>query len=417
MHSIYHARLPIQPPKMPQQFSFSLLSDIKRCPRRWWLVRAKYDGIDGSYPQLATPATISGKIVHGVLAQFAKALQSANYPDVESETFGKVCQEFPIRSLVRQLRQVELDALRNNPRANPAMLREQITLDKCINSFKRLVHEGSALGSVVEPSASNNPTHSIRTQFMNAASPDKAVPVPAMLPEVPVSLHEPPILGKIDLINTTSHGDTIVEYKTGKPTPSHEEQSRFYALLWFLKTQRIVLQRKIIYEGGDAIVLPGMDKPALDSELNRVRDEIGQVLSSLEIVFPEARVSKDECSLCPVRQLCEAYWEKPETDSNRWSLAELRGSLDRDNEWHDLEIPLTNIRKVNNGFVSFVHEGNDATRPLGTMKLFCPIPAQFDPGMIEQFDRLRLLRVSLQTRGQETHIGLSRASEFFWFHI
>lgn len=416
MHSIYHARLPIQAPKMPQQFSFSLLSDGKRCPRRWWLIRAKYDEMDGSYPQPPIPATISGKIVHGVLAEFAKALQIANYPDVDSESFRNVRQAFPIRNLVRQLRQAELDALQSNPRANLAILREQVSLDKCINSFKALIHEGSVLGSVIESSASNHFAHSNRTAFKNAASHNMPVPVPAMLPEVPVSVHDPPILGKIDLISTTSKGDTIVEYKTGKPAPSHEEQSRFYALLWFLKTQRIVLQRKIIYGGEGAIELSGLDKPALDAELNRVRDEIQQVLLALEKVVPEARVSMDECSVCPVRQLCDAYWENSETDSNRWNLAEMDDALERDNEWHDLEIRLTNVRTVNNGFVSLMHEKKVATKSLAPMKIFCPIPAKFNPGIIETFTRLRLLGVSLQKRGQEIHIGLSRASEFFWFH-
>ena len=367
------------------------------------------------------PNTIIGKIAHRALEEFANALQQAGNPDPDSDYFQRARQAFPIRPVVRKLRQMELDSLKNNPRANIATLAELISVDTCINIFKTLLQDGIALKATITsaPPGFNISLEQRKKAFHSKETPlgFVPIPVPAILPEVSVSLSDPPIRGRLDLVITSLSGDVIVEYKTGEPSEKHDSQSRFYALLWFLKTGRIIVHRQLLYAGHDPVDLPGLDRANLEIELANTIERIQRAQDQLSHQPAIACSSADTCPVCPVRHLCDVYWQSPTTAGNRWSLQDtyLLGT-DSDVAWRDLEIELTNPRVDGQGFTFITQSKQDKSDNDGVVRVFCPIPTQFDPGSVEEFKRVRLLGVSLQKRGNEVRVLVSRSSEFFWFN-
>jgi hypothetical protein len=68
LHQLYVLRPPDEPPTVPSHWSWSSLSEWRDCPRRWWLLRAKYSfASNGRYPIRISADSLRGQIVHDAL--------------------------------------------------------------------------------------------------------------------------------------------------------------------------------------------------------------------------------------------------------------------------------------------------------------------------------------------------------------
>ena len=141
MSSILEIRSPRAGPGTPNRFSYSLLASLEECPRRWWLQHAQYPGIDGPYPLPNSAAAIRGTVVHRALEAFARHLEIAGLPAPGTEAFDAVRRSFNVRSVIRQLRDEELDAQSSRGKQ---LQPSDLPLEDCLDAFRLLVSQGYA---------------------------------------------------------------------------------------------------------------------------------------------------------------------------------------------------------------------------------------------------------------------------------
>jgi len=422
MHPLYRLSMPKAEPTPPTRFSHSVLIEIESCPRRWWLLNAHYEGLRGSYPQPIVPQAVTGMVVHGALASFAAVLKEAGNPIPGSPEFHAVRTSFPLRAIIQKLRRAVLMECAQNPRVDPVALEAATSVDACITTFKRLVSLAyTELGIYPGPAVPINTQHSgsksvpryvglgtgsdtlppAQARVLTPA----AVPCPALLAEVNVEVGDLPFRGRIDLVLTATEGDTLVEFKTGRPKPDDEVQSRTHATIWWLWTRRPIRQRLLVYATHDPVTLGGLTAEEVAAEADSLRCRIASAQADLLRHPPPAKPNAENCRHCPVRQLCDEYWQAAETSGLRWameSLPELPDELVPE-EWRDLEVNLKGAKDLGQGFAV-----------TGPVRLIATIPARLYPGSIHGHRRVRLLRVSLQRTGKVVNVVWSRYSEAYW---
>jgi len=237
----------------------------------------------------------------------------------------------------------------------------------------------------------------------------KAVPCPAVLPEVTLKVENPRVYGKIDLVVTAEEGDSLVEYKTGEPRPEHEKQSRLYAFLWWAVTGRVVRERQLLYPNQNPVKLGAMTQAQLEEEGTQLRARIVWANGEVESALPSVHLDADRCRSCTVRQLCEEYWTARETSASRWTQDDTgRARPSTGNpEWRDLEIELLQTEQLAEGFIV-------RGRPKGGAQIVCKIPPQFRASSADSFKNVRFLNVGLVGDGEGARLVWSSASEAFW---
>ncbi len=457
MHPVFRAEAPDAGAHLPSSLSYSSLSELELCPRRWWLLHSHYEVLQRAYPQPVFAATVMGSVVHGALRAFAERLRAAGNPAPGSPEFAAVRQSFLLRDTVRRLRHEEINKHADNPRVDTAALGAAVSVDACITAFKRLVrhaYAGDSTAGGVEATGTREGEEPILSVEMGSASasapagtwsvehanaatqPDAGrgaeigterwtssdqVPCPAVLPEVQVEVSDPPLRGSIDLVLTAPEGDTIVEYKTGEPRTEHEGQSRIYAVLWWRWTSRPIQRRLLVYADHEPVLLGGLSSADLEREEAALRARVETVCADLRHVPPTARPAADTCAFCPVRQLCPEYWVSPATADARWTrdrIERLVSDADRAViDWRDLELDLRHAEEAGGGFsvvVSF--SADDGSTDRDAIRLLCSVPVKFHPGALRAVRRARLLGVGLKRDGGALHVVWSRNSEAFWSH-
>jgi hypothetical protein len=130
--------------------------------------------------------------------------------------------------------------------------------------------------------------------------------------EVELTPDSIPWVGYADAIRLTEDVCEIIDYKTGDPSPAHDDQVRLYALLWARDsvvnpTARLATRLVLVYPGtAREIDAPtGSELQALESE---VRQRASAAESELRRSPPKANVTPDGCRYCDVKQLCQEYW-------------------------------------------------------------------------------------------------------------
>jgi len=449
MHTIYRLKAPKEGASLPDYFSHSLLTKVERCPLQWWLLHSKYEGLEGRYPQAIHAATVSGKVVHATMEAFAHALRLSGNVSPWSSEYLRTRQSFPLRQTVLKLREKELASITGNPRVNATVVRNGVSVDKCINAFKRLVtlvYSSDRIKAKSSRDAGNdvakyksrvisNDVNFLPTNPPAVPKPDTdnphtlikglsktnwiqlgQVPCPASLPEVSLRISKPPLLGTIDLIKTGEEGDTIVEFKTGEPHPEHKSQSKLYAVLWWHQTRRPIRERLLLYTDYDPESLGGLNTTQLEEEKGSLQQRISVVQADFSLNPPPARPSPENCQLCPVRQLCTEYWHAPETSEYRWTVEPIRQiSAGEDiTEWRDIELGLTNAVITEHGFTVDLNIPVSTNTHTFPVRLVCNVPAKFNAGLKVRPHKVKLLSVGLKREGTAIRVIHSSLSEMFW---
>lgn len=436
VHPAFYVRLPDDGATPPQVFSYSLLHQLETCPRQWWLFASSYKDLPKGYPVPVYPVSVTGTIVHRTLHDFSTALKRAGNPHPSSTLFHEVRRRFPLRQRVQHFRDVELAGIKQNPRADLALISGRVSVNDCINSFKRLVQEANSLDSDVEVSeridgksaqpgaewesiADHNylPSSESSLAHLDLQSPvDLILSVPASLSEVQIWLSNPPIRGILDLVRVEDDGDILIEYKSGRPRPEHAEQARMYTLLWFLQTGRMPKGCYLIYSQFSSVRLPSMTERELKEQLALTISRIEKAQATLAEPVPSAYPQNNRCRFCQVRQLCDPYWSSSHTQPNRWKLDEVVTTLDGAPvaEWRDLEINLIEPRALRDGFVGRVATEVPCASHSKPISIFCPVPAKFHPERINQFSRVRVMGGGIKREGNNLQVILSPFSELFW---
>jgi hypothetical protein len=437
MHPVFKLRLPSQGRVLLHHYSFSSLLQVERCPRQWWLLNGEYEELPGRYPELWYPRTIIGTIVHSALNTFSIGLKRLGNPAPKSEAFHNARRSFPLRRIIQELRQKELSKLEENPRLDISNIYKEISVDECVNIFKRLLSQvyqpidASSDTENMGPESKTVDAEIFRTKSKNLEinsnelismfgnDADNILPpvsLPGVFTEYRIAIKDPPLIGTIDLIVTDIDGDSVIEFKTGDYRAEHESQLRMYGVLWYLHTGRIAKDYLCIYSDGSLMKFPGLESIDLNKEIYYLRRRINLTGKELSKDIPQAYPDAERCSWCSVRQLCDPYWQDNLTVKKRWdedSITRLK-STTPPRDFKDIELNLDNACLSPNGFsvnLTFHKNGNKAS---DQNKITCTVPPKFYPDSILDQSRVRILNAGILWNGNSYSLILNRATEMFW---
>jgi len=293
--------------------SFSVLRELEACPRRWALASADYPEIwaGRGYPTTVNLRLLIGSTVHRALDIIATALSERSctaITDIEAvntlkdmggfskalgDSISHVLKPFddnPRTQLILDTRRRELLS------SSPSMRRKVQRLLCRLRLERRPPRRPSE-----KPIQSN---HALPVELTLGSHTEKRLRAPDL------GWH-----GVADLITISSQQCEIRDFKTGQPGEAHKFQLRAYALLWWLDTdlnpsKRVADSLVLSYDSGDVPVdVPGPDDlQAIERDL---RTRTAEAVAALKGNPPEARPSPENCNYCGVRQLCDAFWERP----------------------------------------------------------------------------------------------------------
>lgn len=118
--------------------------------------------------------------------------------------------------------------------------------------------------------------------------------------------------GIADLLNITTAGIEIVDFKTGEYDKAHELQVKLYSLIWARDTSlnpagKLVTKLTLRYIGREVEVRPLSEKEL--TSFQRILDERAQAAKgALKGASPLAKPSAENCRYCFVRHLCATFW-------------------------------------------------------------------------------------------------------------
>lgn len=373
-------------PAPPTFWSYSALTEIEACPRRYMLSRASYPDLwEGQgYPRIPSLSALFGDVVHGALDVIVTALVDAGCNSPQDAAAVSVLRELGGYTAVTD-RAVDdrLTRLPTNPRLDA-------------DQRRRLVRD--LRGRVAEARAEIQ-AYVSRTNFLSSASGTASGALgadagedsrtglafprrpaePGAHAEVLLAAEELRLMGRIDFLSVTSDRVDIIDYKTGTEDEGHLDQLRLYALLWDL--DRIVNPRRRLASEITAaypsrnVTIPGPSESALRELEFSFKQRIASADAEVQALVPRAIPEDKRCSTCQVRQLCDVYWSQMAPDPA--SLA--------DGAWFDYQ----GVVGSQNGSRSWwmLHEGS------GQRQLLLRTTATAPP--LTQGSRIRVLGVRL----------------------
>lgn len=307
------------------------------CPRRYVLSHAKYPDLwskDG-YPSMPSPAALFGDVVHDALEVVVKALVAAGCTSLRSKAAVDV-----LKSLGGYTRVAEgaiekrLARFDGNPRLDPDRRRRlaQALGDRLAEArgqiqeyMSRSQLPAQATTGIAATATGNSAEGQVVPAFGRRAT------APGLHPEAVLADEQLRLMGRIDLLMVDQDAASIVDYKTGAEDPGHLEQLRLYALLWDLDRvvnpdHRPVTDLTAAYRSYD-VTMSAPDASTLRQLEETTDRRIAHADADAESDLPEARTSVDHCCQCPVRGLCDAYWNSIAPDPTAVG----------DGEWFDYE--------------------------------------------------------------------------------
>jgi hypothetical protein len=321
-------------PSQPAFWSYSSLKEIEACPRQYMLSRASYPGLwsGQGYPPLPIVPAIMGDVVHGTLETIVMALVEAGCESSRAPGAVDVLRSLGgFTALIEQAVTSRLDLIKANPR---------VDAERC----RRLTRE---LGDRVADARGQVQEYLSRAKFLakpaNAGVPGQGPagqeppafgrhPVgPGAHPEVTLADEDLRLMGRVDLLAVGDGNADIVDYKTGAEDPGHFDQLRLYALLWDL--DRVVnptgvpaTELTAAYQSHDVTVAA-----PTAVELRELEEAVRVRIAAADALFatdsPPARPSVEQCGMCQVRSLCDAYWASVAPDP----------STVKNGDWFDYE--------------------------------------------------------------------------------
>jgi len=393
----------------PAWMSFSDLRNIEACPRRWSLSSASFSDIwsGRGYPPKIYLATLSGHILHGALELIVKSLNRAGCPSVASESFVNVMRGLGgYTSIIEQAVAHVLNKLNENPRFTPRSRYVVAELKKAAPALRenlqiltgKLRLEGAYCGVGAQQrgrSALNEGTYA----------------------EIELRVANMHWHGFVDILTVSESNCEIVDFKTGEPAPEHEEQVRVYSLLWARDRElnpqgRTANCLTLSYSRGDITV-----KSLTDHELELLESDLmlrsSRVLAEIRKTPPPAVPSVDNCTFCPVRQLCDEYW----TDATQELLAQEKSNASGSELRHlaDFEVEIGNQESPS--IWRAVTLGGQALQRSSRVMLRIPEEYTTARRIVKRGGRIRIIDASLADQIEDDAtsplISLNRFSEAF----
>jgi hypothetical protein len=248
-------------------------------------------------------AALVGTIAHSVVETLTREFVAAGCTGVhDAEAIGVMRSAGGYSNVISRAINVVVASCRDNPRAAGVIEATERTLRAKIPEIRAQVQ---ALLSQVKFSSAS-------ARLGKPETSQQGPLIRGVFSELLLRARRIRWKGKVDLLVVDDSGCEIVEFKTGQANPSHSEQLRMYAALWWMDEERNPAGRpavklSVVYPTGkDAVATPtGEDLQELANEMARRGTSAVQSATS---VPPVAKPAVEVCRYCGVRQLCAEYW-------------------------------------------------------------------------------------------------------------
>ena len=370
-------------------WSASTLNEIEECPKRFALRRASFPEIwsRAGFPNRISAAQVKGIVVHEVVSMIMNSVQNSSEL-AEKSVMSFLKERGGYLELLKIILDKELLSANSNPRA-----------DLMVESIKReiLADLSELRGQVqyfVKESINKLPTASSRVENEEINEiPSATFQILPINSEYKIVDSEFPIEGYLDLLLTNEDIDHIIDYKTSKTI--HDEywdQLSLYAWLWYRSAKNLRKGdcRIEVISGAnlsESRVIKIEDLPAIQmSVLDRIKNAELSITGEIA-----AKPSADSCRFCPVKVMCNSYWNMNENQST-------------EAKWSDMRIKTMGNLGGNAWSVSILSDDTPAMLIVGDR----------DDGSIEIGQEFRLLN-AYKNEDEETGvvIRLSQNSEIF----
>ncbi|WP_420446005.1 PD-(D/E)XK nuclease family protein [Candidatus Poriferisodalis sp.] len=313
----------------PEWFSYSSVTEAEDCPRRWGLRRAAYADLwpGNGYPDRPNIAALAGEVAHRSLETIIGALADNGCTSPQDSDAVMVMRSLGgYSAVIRDAVREQMRRLEDNPRCRGQI--DHIT--------RELEQRSAQLRTDTQAlvSRSNFAPRPHRTKA--PAGPKSGATALQHLPdgsytEMTLTSSELGMTGRADLVTLTGSDVHIVDYKTGEPSTDHADQLRMYALLWSRSdrpdpARPYATRLSVSYPTCDIEV----EVPAaaeLDALEARTVARLEHLVSQLSENPPEARPDEQRCRYCPVRHLCDPYWNSPAFTAADEGIGDSRGEV------------------------------------------------------------------------------------------
>jgi len=327
---VWNVLRPSKWPGAPPWMSFSTLSDLEVCPRRWALSLAEYPHVwnESGYPRPLRPAAIEGTVVHLSLQRVMAALVDRGCPSLSHESASGALRELGgYTAIVMSSLKRALQPYEGNPRAAAVLegIRHRFAarvpeLRSRVQRF--LVRIDPECGTGKSAKTMSHPESESRRRLLHGSYGEVELRAGYM------GWH-----GIVDLLTIASTRCEIRDFKTGEAKEEHEYQLQVYALLWARDRDlnpdgRLADRLVLSYDEGDVSVRAPSEKELRQLE-HALATRTAQALADLQVDPPEARPTRENCAYCAVRHLCEDYWpwharEGPSNESARTGFGDVQ---------------------------------------------------------------------------------------------
>jgi PD-(D/E)XK nuclease superfamily len=295
-------------PQAPAFWSYTSLSAMESCPRRWMLERASYPELteNGGYPSRPSFAAISGSVVHESVEQILRALAEAGCVSIKSAAAVEVLRGMGgFQAVIEENSEVALARLGGDLRARPMLDPIRRKLEGRKSQLRRRT-KGILARIRVTPAQSGKTGRSRGKLQIGKGD--------GVYSEVVLTAPAIRLRGRADLISIGDGACSISDFKTGKKSEQHADQLHVYELLWMDDTEvnpagLPVVDLLVMYSDLVTHVEPlgpGPSAALRDDVGRRIRAADDEVARPLSRAIPEA----DKCAHCDVRHMCEDYWEE-----------------------------------------------------------------------------------------------------------
>lgn len=299
-------------PAAPRILSFSTLSELEACPRRWALSTADYPEVwdHNGYPQAMHLAALEGAVTHVAIETIMRALSGQGCPSVGDANAIAVLRELGgITVVLGKAIEQTLRGIKGNPRT-------RLLLDR---TRRRLTARSAELRTRVQSFLSRlnlepRPVPAKSSARNNEQRDHRGALSLGSYSEIGLEVEELGWKGVVDHITISDTVCEIRDFKTGLPKEEHRFQLSIYALLWWLDrvrnpTGRLADRLIISYDAGD-VQIPTPSPVSLEKLRENLVARRDAVVRLLETTPPEARPNEKNCEYCGVRHLCDEYWQE-----------------------------------------------------------------------------------------------------------
>lgn len=294
-------------PQPPRYWSYSSLTEVRSCPRRYALKRAAYPALSDQpgYPDRVAESSLVGTAIHKGVETVLDALKAARCVALSDEQAVATLRSLGGYSVVAvTASQKALASLEGNPRMTSHVARLRDRLERRTPEMRRAIQTLVSRMSVLPESASG------MSAFVSSTAEVRGRLNPGLHPEVALVAHDVRFVGRIDLLAVHIDHADILDLKTGQPAPHHAEQVALYGLLWMLDglanpDQMPVGSLTLAYVGRDQTVPTPNDWSMVRHSLEEQIESADQALAG----EPPDAVPSTECRHCPVRHMCDEYWQ------------------------------------------------------------------------------------------------------------